>query len=44
LDVGEAASVMMDKWIGSIPVVENDRLVGIITQTDALRYYPELSK
>ena len=43
-DVGEAAAQMMDKWIGSIPVVENGRLVGMITQTDVLRHYPGLGK
>jgi len=43
-DVGEAAALMMDKWIGSIPVVENGRLIGLITQTDVLKHYPELGK
>jgi len=38
-DIGEAASVMMEKWIGSIPVVENGRLVGMLTQTDVLKHF-----
>jgi acetoin utilization protein AcuB len=30
----EAARLMIDQGIGSLPVVENDRIVGIITDTD----------
>jgi acetoin utilization protein AcuB len=30
----EAARLMLDKGIGSLPVVENDKMVGIITDTD----------
>jgi acetoin utilization protein AcuB len=30
----EAASLMVEHKIGSLPVLENDRLVGIITETD----------
>jgi len=33
-DVGQAAKIMRDKNIGALPVVENDRLVGIITERD----------
>ena len=33
-DVGQAAKIMRSKNIGAIPVVENDRLVGIITERD----------
>ena len=33
-DVGQAAKIMRNKNIGAIPVVENDRLVGIITERD----------
>jgi acetoin utilization protein AcuB len=32
----EAAELMRDRKIGGLPVVENDRLVGIITETDVL--------
>jgi len=33
-DVGEAARIMREKDVGSLPVVEDDRLVGIITERD----------
>ncbi len=33
-DVGEAAKLLQDNDVGSLPVVENDRLVGIITERD----------
>jgi acetoin utilization protein AcuB len=33
----EAARLMLDKGIGSLPVMENNRLVGIITDTDIFR-------
>ena len=33
-DVGQAAKIMRSKNIGAIPVVENDRLAGIITERD----------
>jgi len=33
-DVGEATKLMREKDVGSLPVVENDRLVGIITERD----------
>jgi CBS domain-containing protein len=35
--LGEAARLMMTKKIGSLPVVEAGRLVGILTETDMLR-------
>jgi CBS domain-containing protein len=34
LDVGQAAKVMRDKNIGAMPVVQNEKLVGIITERD----------
>jgi len=34
VDVGEAARVMKEKNVGSLLVVENERLVGIITERD----------
>ena len=37
--VCEAVRTMMDKKIGCLPVVENDRLVGLITETDILLQY-----
>ena len=33
-DVGQAAKIMQNKNIGAIPVVENEKLVGIITERD----------
>jgi len=33
-DVGQAAKIMRDKNIGAIPVVKNEKLVGIITERD----------
>jgi CBS domain-containing protein len=33
-DVGETAKMMRDKNIGALPVVENEKLVGIITERD----------
>ena len=37
--VEEAAQVMAEKKIGCLPVVENDELLGLITETDVLRYF-----
>jgi len=34
VDVGQAAKIMQDKNIGAIPVVENKKLVGMITERD----------
>jgi len=34
VDVGEAAQLMWDMGVGALPVVENDKLVGIITERD----------
>ena len=33
----EAARVMLDQGLGSLPVVERGRIVGIVTETDLLR-------
>jgi acetoin utilization protein AcuB len=38
----EAARLMVVHKIGSLPVVENDRLVGIITETDIFRQFVEI--
>ncbi len=37
--VEEAAQVMADRKIGCLPVLENDLLIGIVTETDVLRYF-----
>jgi CBS domain-containing protein len=33
-DVGQAAKIMRDKDLGAVPVVREDKLVGIITERD----------
>ncbi len=33
----EAARLMLEKKIGGLPVIENDKLVGIITESDIFR-------
>jgi len=38
-DARDAARIMLDEKIGALPVVENDRLVGILTETDLLRAF-----
>jgi len=40
--VEEASKLMYENRIGCLPVTENDRLVGIITETDLLRSLVEL--
>jgi len=35
----EAALVMAERKIGCLPVVEDDALVGMLTETDLLRYF-----
>src|SRR5660398_203475 len=37
VDLGEAANVMMDKDVGSLPVLEDGELKGIITERDLVR-------
>ena len=38
----DAAKVVIDRKFGALPVVENDKLVGIITATDLLRAFYEM--
>lgn len=38
----EAALLMVDNTIGGLPVMEGDRLVGIITETDIFKVFLEL--
>jgi acetoin utilization protein AcuB len=40
--IEKAALVMAENKIGSIPVLRNDELVGIITETDLFQIFPEL--
>jgi len=37
--VEEAARVMAERQIGCLPVVDADTLVGMLTETDVLRYF-----
>jgi CBS domain-containing protein len=39
--IKDAARLMMDKKIGCLPVVDGDRLIGLVTETDMLRYVVE---
>jgi CBS domain-containing protein len=36
-DVVEAARIMLEDKVGSLPVVEGGKVVGIVTETDVLR-------
>ncbi len=38
-ELPQAVRLMLDHKIGCLPVVENDRLVGLITETDILMQY-----
>jgi CBS domain-containing protein len=40
--IKDAARTMIDKKIGCLPVVENEKLIGLLTETDMLRYVVEL--
>lgn len=35
--IGEAAQILLDHKFGGLPVIENDRLIGIITEADFCR-------
>ena len=38
----QAARLMVKHDIGRLPVVENGEIIGIITRSDAMRYYYDL--
>ncbi len=40
--IEEAARIMADRKIGALPVMDDDRLVGIITETDLFKIFLEL--
>lgn len=40
--IEEAARIMADKKIGGVPVVDSDRVVGMITETDLFKAFLEL--
>jgi CBS domain-containing protein len=39
LNLCKAVKMMVDKKIGCLPVVDQDRLVGLITETDIMLQY-----
>jgi len=43
-DAGKAATLMAKKKIGALPVVRNEKLAGILTATDILLAFANLSK
>jgi CBS domain-containing protein len=42
-DAAEAASIMLENGISGLPVVKDDKLIGIITKTDIVRKVAEMS-
>ncbi len=44
IDIPRVASLMLENDIGSLPVVDNGNVVGIITKTDIVRFYVENGK
>ncbi len=42
-DARDAARIMVERRIGALPVLEDDRVVGIVTETDLLRAFISLS-
>ncbi len=40
--VNKAVRLMIKNNIGRLPVVENEKLIGIVTRSDAMRYYYDL--
>lgn len=44
MDLGEAVELMFNKKIKKLPVVQGDRLMGLITLTDIARGAPEMLK
>ncbi len=40
-DARDAARIMLDHRIGALPVVDGDRLIGILTETDLVRAFAE---
>ncbi|MDH3521619.1 MAG: CBS domain-containing protein [Myxococcales bacterium] len=41
--VVEAAAMMADEKIGCLPVLDGDKLVGMLTETDILRYFASVA-
>ncbi len=42
--VSEAAAIMADNKVGALPVIKNDKLVGILSSTDILRVFSKIEK
>jgi acetoin utilization protein AcuB len=42
MSIRDAARLMHERKLGALPVVERERLVGILTETDVLRAFQEL--
>lgn len=40
-DARDAARIMLDHRIGALPVVDGERLIGILTETDLVRAFAE---
>lgn len=40
--IAEAVSVMLNKRVGCLPVVQDQRLLGLLSETDCLRYLSRL--
>ena len=38
-DIREAGQTMLEKKIGCLPVIQDDALVGMVTETDILKFY-----
>jgi CBS domain-containing protein len=34
VDAGEAAKIMLEKGVGTMPVLENEKMVGMLTERD----------
>jgi acetoin utilization protein AcuB len=39
--IEDAGRLMLERKIGCLPVIEDDDLVGLVTETDVLRHYVE---
>jgi CBS domain-containing protein len=42
-DANEAARILLEHRIGALPVVDGERLVGIVTETDFVRAFAKLA-
>lgn len=41
MPVEEVAALMIEKSIGAVPVVENEKIIGIISERDFVKYFSE---